>query len=41
MAAMTPIGQQNPPVLLKLSVLRENNAKTPIFILPQTPDFLV
>jgi hypothetical protein len=39
-AAMTPFGQQNPPVLLKLSVLCKKQAKTPIIILPQTPDFL-
>ena len=40
-AAMTPFGQQNPPVLLKLSVLcKKKQAKTPIIILPQTPDFL-
>jgi hypothetical protein len=38
---VAPIGQQNPPFFVKLSVLgKKNRQKTPIFILPQTPDFL-
>jgi hypothetical protein len=37
-AVVTPIGQQNPPVQLKLLVLYGKHAKkTPIFILPQKP----
>jgi hypothetical protein len=34
LAAVTPIGQQNPPGPLKLLVLREKQANTPIFISP-------
>ena len=33
-AAVTPIGQQNPPGRLKLLVLHKKQAKIPTFILP-------
>jgi hypothetical protein len=34
LAAVTPIGQQNPPGPIKLLGLRAQQAKTPIFISP-------
>jgi hypothetical protein len=40
-AAVTPIGQQNPPRPLKLFDLRKKTCKKPFFILPTTPVFLV